>query len=71
MYSLDIDTAMERETNMKNRTVNRWEKDIKGKILEKARKHIGKKKVNKNGKKVERMVGCRGHGSYSSKKRGK
>ena len=52
-YSQDINIAMERETNMENRTVDRWEKDIKGKILSMAKKHIGKKNVNLSGKKLK------------------
>ena len=52
-YSEDLSTVMVNEVNRKDRTINKWERDMKGKILEKARIYIGKKKVNRTGKKLK------------------
>lgn len=49
-YTQDLNTEM--EANMKKRPINAWEKDIRGKILKKARKYIGEKKVKRTSTKL-------------------
>ena len=52
-YRQDLNAAMKKEEHMKDRTINDWERDIKKRILVKARRHIGKIRVNKSGKKLK------------------
>ena len=52
-YRQEIDIGMQSEGDIRERTVNQWEKDIKERITKKAEKLVGRKKINTQGKKLK------------------